>query len=157
MPYHDYEELDIYLYYDPITCRYFNTSYQEVKKAQEKVRELLDEYKGKTEDKQETPDMFDAMTESLKKLRNAKGYLLVDDVLDIFDREDPELLDNGKVVNPFELYCGNPDRYKEDIKHMKDRCYHIITESDNIDEIREYAEKVHLMDEALEALEKDND
>lgn len=108
-------------------------------------------------EKEQTKDLLDKTVDGLRTLRRIKGYLLVDDVLDIFDMKDVELISKGKKVNPFELYCGNLDEYIRDIKNYRSLCLKEIQKSVNIQEIHKWADDIKYIDEVLAKLEDDEE
>lgn len=149
-------EDDCQIYYDPVTRTFFRASENNVQKA---AKDFLEETK-KEEDmkeKEQPKDKLDEMIKYLKTLRSIKGYLLVDDVLDIFDMKDMELTSEGKKVNPLELYCGNLDEYVRDMKFHRSVCLHEIKVSESIKEIRKLVDDIKNIDEALSKLEDDEE
>ena len=149
-------EDDCQICYDPVTRTIFRACENNVQKA---AKDFLEETK-KEEDmkeKEQPKDLLDKATDSLKTLRDIKGYLLINDVLDIFNMKDVELTSEGKKVNPLELYCGNLDEYVSDMKFHKRVCFESIAESEDIYEIRKLVDDINNINEALAKLEDDEE
>ena len=150
-------EDDCQIYYDPVTCTFFRASENNIQNnVQKAAKDFLEETK-KEDMKEQSKDKLDEMIEYLKTLRSIKGYLLIDDVLDIFDMKDMELTSEGKKVNPLELYCGNLDEYVRDMKFHRSVCFNEIYKSENVEEIRKLVDDLKNVDEALAKLEDDEE
>ena len=104
----------------------------------------------KQTEKEEKMDLLDKEYSDLKKLRELQGYLLMEDVIDIFDLKDPKLYDGTCQVNPFEIYCGDLDKYKKAIKKKRDDCLLYIEHGF---EVHENIKRIHLINKALDGLE----
>lgn len=146
-------------FYDPATHSCCYDSEKDIKDAFQLLDDILKETKKEEEmkEKEQPKDLLDKATISLKTLRDFKGYLLIDDVLDIFDMKDMELTSEGKKVNPLELYCGNLDEYVRDMKFHRSVCLNEIKVSENIEEIRKLVDVINYIDEALSKLEDDEE
>ena len=71
--------------------------------------------------KKDVPNKFDESVKYLRELRSSKGYLLVRDIFTFFDDIGGlELYSCDDYVNPFELYCGNLDKYLKDMKELRE-------------------------------------
>ena len=150
---------DIKCFYDPATRSCCYDSEKDIKEAFQLLDDILKETKKEEEmkEKEQPKDLLDKATDGLKTLRDIKGYLLIDDVLDIFDMKDMELTSEGKKVNPLELYCGNLDEYVRDMKFHRSVCFNEIYKSENVEEIRKLVDDLKNVDEALAKLEDDEE
>lgn len=146
---------DIKCFYDPATRSCCYDSEKDIKEAFQLLDDILKETKKEEEmkEKEQPKDLLDKATDGLKTLRDIKGYLLIDDVLDIFDMKDMALTSEGKKVNPLELYCGNLDEYVRDMKFHRSVCLNEIKVSENVEEIRKLVDDINYIDEALSKLE----
>ena len=150
---------DIKCFYDPIAHKCFYASENDLKESFQLLDDILEETKKEEEmkEKEQPKDLLDKAIDGLKTLRDIKGYLLIDDVLDIFDMKDMELTSEGKKVNPLELYCGNLDEYIRDMKFHRSVCLDEIKESENVNEIRKLVDDINNIDEALAKLDEDEE
>ena len=150
---------DIKCFYDPVIRSCCYDSEKDIKEAFQLLDDILKETKKEEEmkEKEQPKDLLDKATDGLKTLRDIKGYLLIDDVLDIFDMKDMELTSEGKKVNPLELYCGNLDEYIRDMKFHRSVCLNEIKKSENVEEIRKLVDDINYIDEALSKLEDDEE
>lgn len=146
-------------FYDPAIRSCFYASEKDIEEAFQLLDDILEETKKEEEmkEKEQPKDLLDKAIDLLKTLRNIKGYLLIKDVLDIFDMKDIELISEGKKVNPLELYCGNLDDYVRDMKFHRSVCLNEIKESENVEEIRKLVDDINYIDEALAKLEDDEE
>ena len=150
---------DFQCFYDPITHACSYDSEKDIEEAFRLIDDILKETKKDDEmkEKEQPKDLLDKAMNLLKTLRDIKGYLLINDVLDIFDMKDTELTSEGKKVNPFELYCGNLDDYVRDMKFHRSVCLNEIKVSENVEEIRKLVDDINNIDEALSKLEDDEE
>jgi len=104
-------------------------------------------------EEKKVPELLDFSIDILKHNRATQGYLTINDVLDIFDLDNAKLYDGQKEVNPYDIYCGDLDIYRKDMKELKKSYIDQIAESEDIYEIRDFVDSIHKIDKALEELE----